>query len=364
MKSIEKIIKEVLLREKDSSSTISIDDSHFFSVLLEKGNSKKLWNFVCLFVALILCVTILMSSIVFFINDVLLFQNTPKIDQAGAIISERSCKRETAIFLFGSAQMWANTGIQLNKGDEIKISYSGGFHSDVAGLKKSAEHNNILRYKWISFSKEDRENTDYRLFFNKNDDGYFGSLLYIIAGEMGVDNNVDTTNIVQVKQNVTQSVEDNGVLYLAVNDIYLTKSIIEQYADYNKNYVKRHNINPITDNIRELVISKKDLSVNQDSIDLFYENKKDTIIIAGLSFIDYFSENRGLFYQDNIGEVLVVIDIKRHISSLSWRTGLYRWTEEKVNVVLDKWKPAYTIILLSFLLLTICVMIFRKYCRR
>ncbi|MDR3046370.1 MAG: hypothetical protein LBU51_01995 [Bacteroidales bacterium] len=350
MKSIEKIIKEVILKEKNSDSTISIDDSHFFAILLEKGNGKKLWNFVFLFVAFILCATILITSFVFFINDVLLFQNSSKINQAGAIIPERSCKRETAIFLFGSAQRWANTGIQLQKGDEVKISYSGSFHSDVAGLRSAVESNNTLRYKWISFSNEDTTVKPFGLLYSAKG-CYFGSLLYVIAGEMGVNDNIDT-NIKQVKQNILTKVEQNGILYLAVNDIYLLPKVIAHYDSINQSLFGKEIIDSIQFN------SNKQ---KRDSADLFFCNdKKDSVYLSGTKFREIANNNKEVFYQDNIGEVLVVIDIKRQISPLSWKTGIYRWTEDKINKILDNWKYSNWLFVASFLLLIICIIIFRE----
>jgi hypothetical protein len=351
MKSIEKIIKEILLREKESGSTIKIDESHFFSVLIEKGNNKKMWNFVCLFIAVIVCVTILITSFVFFINDVLLFQNNSKLNQMGAIISERSCKRETTIFLFGSAQRWANTGIQLQKGDEIKISYSGGFNSDIVGLKEAAETNDTLRYKWISFSNDTTPTdslTRKRLLYNDEKDARFGSLLYVIAGEMGVADEIDT-DIYQVEQNKAASVKQNGVLYLAVNDIYLTDTVIRLYEKDNKRLI------PIDSSITKTTFDKY-----KDSIDLFYKYTDTLYIIAGKSFIDYFSKNRELFYQDNLGEVLVVVDIKRHINAINlfqWATlnpysRYYRCAEENPILVL--------ICSVLFLTVIALILIYRK----
>jgi hypothetical protein len=352
VKSIEKTIKEILLSEK-SSGSIHIDDSHFLAVLLEKGNSKKLWNFVGLFVAAVLCLTTLITSFVFFINDVLLFQNTPKINQFGAIIPERSCKRETAIFLFCAAQRWENTGIQLQDKDEIKISYSGGFHSDAAGLSKSTESNDTLRYRWISFSNESNKALTKGLLFDSTKGGYFGSLLYVIAGEMGVDDKIDT-NIVQVKQNTPERIKQNGILYLALNDIYLSPTIIAHHEKQNQQLFDKETI------ATTLFNSDK---TKKDRTDLFFHNHRgDSVHLHGAQFQALAHQNKDLFYQDNLGEVMVVIDIKRHIdiTPFHWQKGLYRWTEEKINKTIDNWNQRTTTTLLGGLLPFVCALILRK----
>jgi len=267
MKSIKNIIKETVLKE--TNSTIKIDESHFFSVLSETKNKKKFFNFLVLLTAIIISIVIIVTSLVFFINDVLLYPNTPTINKEGAIIPERSCNRLSVLFLFNSAERWANTGIQLQEDDVIKISYSGGFHSDIAGVKRAVEANDTLEYKLVTSSSKEKTNEDVRnnLLYNKKD-GYFGSVLYVIAGEGGVNDN-DRDKIVQINKDKTEKVKQNGTLFLSVNDIYSV--------------------------------------TNKDSC-----------------------------FNDNLGEILVLIEINRKVNWYNWRTFWYRWTENEINHYLDE----------------------------
>jgi len=346
MKSIKEIIKEVILN--NTTRKVEIDDSNFFAVIAseENENSKKneknqkLFNFVVFAVVLIFCIAMLISSFVFFISDILLYQNTPKINAQGAIVSERSSNRETAIFLFNAAERWANTGIQLQKGDIIKISYSGGFHSDISVLKKSAENNAIPKYKWNSFSTTPKDSTSKNslvtqklLYHNKSTNVRFGSLLRVIAGEIGVQES-DTIHFEQVTQNEPKDAEQNGTLYLAINDIYLSDNVINLYAEENKS--RWRDLYSIIEN--DTLVYKTTFIKNQnkrDSTDLFF--KEDSVFyIAGSKFRELAVKNRDLFYNDNLGEVLVVVDIKRNVSAFSWRQNWYRWTEENINKIWDE----------------------------
>jgi hypothetical protein len=273
MKSIKNIIKETVLKE--TNSTIKIDESHFFSIISDLKNRKKFYNFLVLVTTIIISIVIIINSLVFFVNDILLYPNNPTVNKEGAIIPERSCNRQSVLFLLNSAERWANTGIQIQEGDEIKISYSGGFHSDIAGLKKSAEDNSKPKYNWISLSKPDETNYDTLLlynykekcrlkrFFNKKQNAYFGSVLYTIASEFGVQDN-DREFFRQIEKGKSVKIKQNGTLFLSVNDIYS-------------------------------------------------ETNKDSC------------------FNDNLGAILMSIDINRKINFLSWRTSWYRYTENTIN---------------------------------
>jgi hypothetical protein len=269
MESIKKIIEEAVLKETKSS--VEIDESPFLSRLVDPQYKIKVHYFLTLLIAIIFSVLVLIGSFVFFISDVLLFHNNPTINEEGAIISERSCNRQSAIFLFNAADNWANTGIQLQKGDEIKISYSGGFNTDLAGLVDSAKKNNTLRRKWINLSKPDTTNYDSNLlynykeksclkrfirqFFNSKQDAYFGSVLYSLSNEGSVQEN--NTNC-QIEKDKAVTIEGNGNLFLSVNDIYLTSEKVDEYDSLNKKMFS------------DSIISVSEFEKNRSKIDLFW----------------------------------------------------------------------------------------------
>jgi len=295
MKSIKDIIKETILIETNAS--IKIDDSNFFVRLINFHGKKKLFNLLLLFTTLIICFVFIISSFIFFINDVLLYKNKPKINSYGAIIPEKSCNRQSVLFLFNSADRWANTGIQLQKEDEIKISFSGGFYSDIAGLKNAAKDNYKPTYEWISFSKPDTTN---KSKYSLVPEASFGSILYQIAGEIGCNDN-DATELKFDKSNSFIPITKNGVLYLSVNDIYLSNPIIEKM---------------IAD-----TTARKLLSFGGNSNTFHTDQEIRT----------HFRDNPNAFFNDNLGEILVVIDINRKVNFINWRTSWYRHTENTIN---------------------------------
>lgn len=325
MKSIRNIIKETVLEE--TNSTIKIDESHFFTVIVDSKNKKKFYNFLVFVTAIIISIVVIINSLIFFINDILLYPNNPTINKEGAIIPERSCNRQSVLFLFNSAERWANTGVQLQEGDEIKISYSGGFHSDVAGLKQAAKDNYRPKYEWINFTTKSEPDTTAlrkKLLYNKEDDAYFGSVLYTIAGEFGVQDD-ERESFRQIEKDKLIKIKRNGTLFLSVNDIYLRNSVIEIYEDENKQIFKTE------------IITKQELENKNDSISLYYIKNDSTVYVSGIKFREYFQNDsiRDIFFNDNLGAILVLIDINRKVSFLNWRTSWYRFTENTINACWD-----------------------------
>lgn len=134
-KSISELIKETLLQQGHRS--IRVDDTNFFLSLVTgtgKNGEPRLkgsvgWRIVWfgIFVSSVFFLLfLLIYATTFFIKDILLFDEKPIVTEAGAIIPQRSCNREQVLFHFNAAELWARTGVQLQKGDRIKISHSGG----------------------------------------------------------------------------------------------------------------------------------------------------------------------------------------------------------------------------------------------
>ena len=317
MKSIKNIIKELVFKE--TSANVKIDDSNFLVVVL---NKKYRNNFLLFATTVIICITFIISSFVFFLNDVLLFRNDFQTNEDGAIIPHKSCKREVVLFLLNSAEHWASTGISLSEGDKIKISCSGAFHSDIVGIKEAAYFNYKPKYNWISFpEKIPTEDTIKKLLvYNNKKDANFGSMLYALGTEKDI---VNLNTIRQIDKNEAIEVKGNGgILYLSVNDIFLTDSVIRYYRLVNNKIFSGKNI-----------ITKAEYESKKDLIDLFWTINDSTYLINGDAFEDSVKTNRLVFYNDNLGEILVSINIIRNNNNLHLQSNWYRWTEDKIYAV-------------------------------
>lgn len=128
MKSIRDIIKANIINETNQS--VDIDDANFFVELANsksKDGNSKIFNFSMLIFAIIVGLVFVINSSVYFIKDVLNSRNDCKITPEGAIVAYMDGDKEFYLFLFNASEPWTNTGIQLLKGDKMRMRLSGGF---------------------------------------------------------------------------------------------------------------------------------------------------------------------------------------------------------------------------------------------
>jgi hypothetical protein len=370
-KPIREIIKRSIVDE--GRGTIEIDDGHFFSDLInnrDELSQRRLTAFLLLLVVMVACVVAIIASLMFFVNDVLLYSNTPTVNQGGSTVLGRSCERESMLFLFNSADMWADTGISLRKGDRFRISYSGGFNSDVDALTDAAQNNQKPKHGLTTFARPDRGQNGKNRTLYTGDDSYFGSLIYSIAGEDGVGKKDRIFQITQEKESMLKQIsgknraKKGGRLYLSVNDIYLTDEIIGLYKKDNCDILKLNKIKFDTLKNKDSLILRSQFNTLKckDSIEL-YLMKGDSIWLHDTTFEEHFKQNRDAFFNDNIGEVLVLVEIDRKVPFFG-RISWYRWTESHFNNIWDRpgpW-PLKLIIAILFLVIALIWLVVVKLC--
>lgn len=291
-------------------------------------------SFVLLITALFASVVFTIHGVVFFIKDILFFSEKPIVNHSGAIIPQRSCNREQVIFYFNTADMWVNTGIQLRKGDKIRISHSGSFHSDILDIYNNTTNNDKLTYPYYPQAKQytDVDNCLYNttnrkdltfaerlkdylgLDKTKSRQPYFGSVIWQINNENFV---VDAHNS-HVHQIEAQDAEkfirirDNGELFLSVNDIYLSDRVIESLShtpSYSDSYIL----------------------FGAERIYFLPENAERL-----KSLCDNYPEYRTMWFRDNMGSMLICIEIHRRVHITQWMTRWYRSTEEHISSALSQ----------------------------
>lgn len=162
----------------------------------------------------------------------------------------RSENKDVSYFLLNSAELWANSGIKVKEGQTITIKSSGKKHSAVHHLVKDALSNTPgLRDPWVGaegfpedFDKRDprdRQRARYRIFPNTNQDIL---LMQIVSKGEHKDKPSGLvfdcrTKSFEYKDNEIQffvvgdrmdniHINNDGVLYFAINDIVLDEEII------------------------------------------------------------------------------------------------------------------------------------------
>lgn len=307
-------------------------------LLFGKKHDKDLslsprFNFV-LFVGFIISyLVIALYVLIFFLKSVLLFNPDSSVNEHGAIVIPQPCSIEHYVYLFNTAECWANTGIKVLEGDEVKIAASGSFYSSISQMYKSATNNDTLQYPRVVIASKDSADTNGSdLSMYKKEDARFGSLLLQIkedyeesSFDSGNNENKDSGNkgkndyreIIQLKCNPedergfeTVEVASPGVLCFAVNDIYFSSRVIDSLKTHSAKQ-KRLGI--------DTVQLKKDCKAPLDSLD-----EQD--------FEKYHLKD--MWFYDNVGEILLSITVTRNMisnreSTPSFIVKTYRWIESK-----------------------------------
>lgn len=318
--------------DKDSLVNSLIKDTKHSKTLFGKIVHFPYFNlsrfFILLTTIVVVVVLVLTFSITYF-KDIVFFESNLSVNKEGVFKPSKSCGREYCLFLFNTSELWANTGIYLNKGDKFKISVSGAFHSSVEHLRENAECNNPdTTIMWIGGKKREelsqymdsvyacvnyeikcRENACYRAFHRKpaelkstnklpqyekrrycvDTNAYIGAVLYRIAPEYQLwdpDNKNETIFALNSKSGKSyQKVEKPGVLTMAVNDIYFKDTAM--LSNYFREYPAR-----------------------------FRSDTKLFIIDSVLDADEGKDNYKRMFYDDNLGQILVCMEIQH---PLYWR---------------------------------------------
>lgn len=380
MDKIEDIIRRVV-KEKRSGNIVVDDDSLLTELAkIEDTRNGRWWQirhvggfgFIVVCTSIIAMLVFLIHTALFYINDVIMFQNELRVNRYGTFVPRKSCNCEYAMFMFNTSDLWANTGIQLCRGDMMKISVSGAFHRSIVDVKDNAVRNHRLQYEWIGSEKRLRNEPDTALDVRKYciyraEDAYFGSVLYQIRPESQADAQECLEPLYYPVRQITPKagaryvkVRESGILHLSVNDIYLTDEIIELIAESNKNRLGDSVIrissgydSAAASLIKGGAMAAANGRLKRDSLQRMLADKNiqlfrivgDTAAyVSGDSITLHFRKNRAVWFDDNLGQIMVVVDIQRH---MPW--GLfnyhkwYRMLEGKIMDAFEKYDGWLTV---------------------
>lgn len=358
-----------LLTERERTYRhIELQQDNPVSELVEKGAVRPLFNLLFLLLCLCCSIVLTINLAIFLVRDVVLFEHEMTVNRSGAIIPTKSCDTEQALFLFNTSDLWADTGIQVYRGDRIKISASGAFYSSVQDLDDAARTNRKPGYEtWIGSNlrkqQETRQDIEPDTCAIKKD-SYIGAILYQIredADPCASDWADDSARIKEICVLTHESgerfhpVEKTGNLYFAINDIYLNDALIESYAAANREKMKS-SPGPETFGLQETdtfytgprasinrLIKDKEIELyllrpgNKDQSG----EQTDTLYCFGPKFREHFEAHRDIWYKDNLGQIALTIEIQRYIPQtpgqlLTGNKWWYRTLEQAIFQALDK----------------------------
>ncbi len=253
----------------------------------------------------------------------------------------RTEEKDITYWLFNTAELWANSGIQVEEGDVLTIRASGRTHTAVHHLVDNARRNSLLADPWSDTegfehkeSQRDRLRAKWRIIPHKPQDAL---IMWVAPPEAALEETPDKSRLYLIgKERTNFRVAQSGELRFAVNDIVLTPgNIYNMVVDHLKTIAKSDS--KYKDELKTLS-SKPEYLITRDTVKtlfkhlagntpnlkkLYWDNRtasyafgtypgssKNEIDSNEMSYyndIDY----RNAWYDDNIGSFLIVIERKK-----------------------------------------------------
>ena len=319
---------DALANEKEDEGKIEEQSKHSSRIVslfnkihnLLLGKYRRSFRFVMIVSTLFFVLVFTIHFGIVFIKDVILYDAELNVNEQGALNPRKSLSCEHAMYLFSPSEIWANTGVRINKGDRFRINISGGANTSIYDAIQAAQENLKPRFKLIRFDTLNEAGPEPYLKYclskgashesgkAGNQEYRFGTIIYTIQSE---DANV-IHNPLSVPTNEMFSwtpgnvkrqhsgdrdfrkAEKSGFLYLSINDI-----VFDDYIDEDKKVVDAD------EEINEYISA--DYRYFKDKM---IGDVDSTQLIRQLDSI--LKNNHSKFYEDNTGQVLVSMEIIRH----------------------------------------------------
>ena len=136
-------MKEEQKKEKDAKGKMIIE-IHKYQLLFDiLKNPKLVWKLLLTMFCIVVVFFGGLSIVVLTIKSFYPYNNI-RTNVYGATIMEDEDK-EVIYWLFNTAELWANSGIEVEPGDELTIRASGASHTAIHHLVEDADNNRMLR---------------------------------------------------------------------------------------------------------------------------------------------------------------------------------------------------------------------------
>lgn len=261
----------------------------------------------------------------------------------------KSEDKEVSYWLFNSADLWANSGIEVQKGDELSIYASGASYTAIHHLTKASRENSRPDDPWVDTGGLESESARNKLRaqFRINKDCAEGTLLMQIVNKDSVGrlSEVDCPEELLRGQHVEiigkgrsrLRISHDGVLCFAVNDIVLTDTILSKmYKEWLHTVTgdtarkEAKDILTAFYNIKDSASFEESIKVLKRKNETFKGNyEKEGIALGHYPVLDgdsdlyksyplvnelvYYRQMkfRDAWYMDNLGSFLIVVERKK-----------------------------------------------------
>ncbi len=202
----------------------------------------RMWRVLLSFFLLIVILFIGLAFVVLTIKKFYPYNMIETNIQGASIV--KSEDKDVIYWLFNTADLWANSGIEVQEGDVLTIRASGSSYTAIHHLVDASQNNYAPNDKWVGTegleyfrTTRDSYSKKYRLCPENPE----GILLMKIINPKSVndkplkswDDTLLTKDIEVIGKERTLYISRPGVLHFAVNDIVLTNCTLDSmYEDY------------------------------------------------------------------------------------------------------------------------------------
>lgn len=298
--------------KNDYSSTekpkIEIEINKYKRLVDVLNNPKMLAKAIVVLAVIIVLVFVGVSAIALVIKRFYPYKAVETNKYGATVIKNEDT--EVTYWLFNSADLWANSGVEVEKGQRITVRTSGAFHSAIHHLVEDASKNK-QRDKWLnatggmqSLNPHDKARSKFKIadeyefntvimqvipnrllkkgrdWFKQVDDTLYWD--YIDGGS----SNLAQANIYRIGEGYENiEIQEDGILCFACNDIALTQRKIDKMRDLVRMAEKiidtvNNKISIVDTGALKVGGYFYDVYTKKDAMDLFHyiDNNKDKIL--------------------------------------------------------------------------------------
>lgn len=330
---------------KDQQLHIHIERWQDFVDILDDGKKVLMLSVVVVIIGLTL-----FSGITFIILQLKKsFTYSDITTNALGVTTLRDEQKEVSYFLFNTATLWANSGIEVKEGDVISVHSSGSAHTAIHHLHNAGEKNyrpdedyfDADGGRFNNISERDKARRKYRLVPDLPNNAL---IMQVYNGNFKPPYRAKTDEqkknfyyVAKHRENIL--IHESGTLYFAINDIVLDSETIKKMMRDNFNFIDTANTN-ITNEERQFINRKKNLlkkqkdqkKLSEKEYELtykdyitykalrkkalyefgpYYDEKEKCIDTLTLKTeMDYYLEHNytTAWFDDNVGSFLIVVE--------------------------------------------------------
>ena len=242
-----------------SKPDIIIDVRQFQTLLEILDNPRKALKAMGAIIVLTIATFAALAFVIISIKSFYPY-NEIKTNMFGATTMENE-DVELTYWLFNTAEMWANSGVRVEKGDILTIRASGKSNTAIHHLIEQVENNQQLTHNWAGTEGHRRNSTrsKFRIMPERESDALIMQVIpedVVVYDDLCYNNKFISPNYPDGsasdknytgynnyyfigKERTDLRIAQDGILHFTVNDIVLTHNCIESILKLNNEEIKK-----------------------------------------------------------------------------------------------------------------------------